>query len=152
MRHKCIRTFDADVMEDLLHGLKISSYSLVNYDNTKSIFEKKMQTQPILLSDFNMYFVFNRLVPEIKEVSIDDLTISDSLSCSLCKVQFENQSEQRNHYKLEWHRFNLKQQLNQQSSISELEHGKLMGLFHFFKVLNNSTFSNLLFEQYFLLV
>ncbi|XP_051174741.1 ankyrin repeat and zinc finger domain-containing protein 1-like [Leptopilina boulardi] len=50
---------------------------------------------------------------------LDDLVISDSLSCSFCNTVFEDQSQQRLHYKLDWHRYNLKQRLNGLKSITE---------------------------------
>ncbi|XP_054010497.1 ankyrin repeat and zinc finger domain-containing protein 1-like [Hylaeus anthracinus] len=50
---------------------------------------------------------------------LDDLVVSDSLSCSFCNAVFENKAQQRLHYKLDWHRYNLKQRLNGLKSISE---------------------------------
>lgn len=43
---------------------------------------------------------------------LDDLVVSDSLSCSFCNTIFEDKAQQRLHYKLDWHRYNLKQRLN----------------------------------------
>lgn len=51
--------------------------------------------------------------------NLDNLVVSDSLCCSFCNTKFENKIEQRSHYKLEWHRFNLKQNLNGFESVSE---------------------------------
>lgn len=50
---------------------------------------------------------------------MDDLVISDSLSCSFCNTVFEDQTQQRLHYKLDWHRYNLKQRLNGLKSVTE---------------------------------
>lgn len=50
---------------------------------------------------------------------LDDLVVSDSLSCSFCNAIFEDQVQQRLHYKLDWHRYNLKQHLGGLKSISE---------------------------------
>ncbi|XP_076235610.1 tRNA endonuclease ANKZF1 [Calliopsis andreniformis] len=50
---------------------------------------------------------------------LDDLVVSDSLSCSFCNTVFEDKTQQRLHYKLDWHRYNLKQRLNGLKSISE---------------------------------
>ncbi|XP_037542327.1 ankyrin repeat and zinc finger domain-containing protein 1 [Nematolebias whitei] len=37
--------------------------------------------------------------------------VSDKLVCSACKCSFNNREEQREHYKLDWHRFNLRQKM-----------------------------------------
>ncbi|XP_043474158.1 ankyrin repeat and zinc finger domain-containing protein 1-like [Leptopilina heterotoma] len=50
---------------------------------------------------------------------LDDLVISDSLSCSFCNTVFEDQTQQRLHYKLDWHRYNLKQRLIGLKSVTE---------------------------------
>lgn len=61
------------------------------------------------------------LVPEVEKVlsQLDDLVVSDSLSCSFCNTVFEDKAQQRLHYKLDWHRYNLKQRLNALKPISE---------------------------------
>lgn len=50
---------------------------------------------------------------------LEDLVVSDSLSCSFCNTVFEDKIQQRLHYKLDWHRYNLKQRLNGLKSITE---------------------------------
>lgn len=50
---------------------------------------------------------------------LDDLVVSDSLSCSFCNTIFEDKAQQRLHYKLDWHRYNLKQRLNGLKPINE---------------------------------
>ena len=50
---------------------------------------------------------------------LDDLVVSDSLSCSFCNTVFEDQTQQRLHYKLDWHRYNLKQRLHGLKPITE---------------------------------
>lgn len=50
---------------------------------------------------------------------LDDLVVSDSLSCSFCNTIFEDKAQQRLHYKLDWHRYNLKQRLNGLRPINE---------------------------------
>ncbi|XP_047227102.1 ankyrin repeat and zinc finger domain-containing protein 1 isoform X3 [Girardinichthys multiradiatus] len=37
--------------------------------------------------------------------------VSDTMVCSACKCSFINREEQREHYKLDWHRFNLRQKM-----------------------------------------
>ncbi|XP_032667918.1 ankyrin repeat and zinc finger domain-containing protein 1-like [Odontomachus brunneus] len=50
---------------------------------------------------------------------LEDLVVSDSLSCSFCNTVFEDKMQQRHHYKLDWHCYNLKQHLNGFKSINE---------------------------------
>ncbi|KAL7991863.1 hypothetical protein Chor_016119 [Crotalus horridus] len=52
-------------------------------------------------------------VPETKELQQAKLTleVSDRMYCSVCSKAFENRDEQKDHYRLDWHRFNLKQRL-----------------------------------------
>ena len=44
---------------------------------------------------------------------------ASSRSCSYCQVQFESLEDQREHFKLDWHRYNLKQSLAGKKTISE---------------------------------
>ncbi|CAH0564012.1 unnamed protein product [Brassicogethes aeneus] len=46
---------------------------------------------------------------------------TEKLSCSYCKVKFDDLIQQREHYKLDWHRYNLKQSLVSKQPISEEE-------------------------------
>ncbi|XP_054361985.2 tRNA endonuclease ANKZF1 isoform X2 [Mirounga angustirostris] len=52
------------------------------------------------------------------------LDISDKLFCSTCDQNFHNHQEQREHYKLDWHRFNLKQRLKDKPLLSALDFEK----------------------------
>uniref|UniRef100_A0A8D2C9W9 tRNA endonuclease ANKZF1 n=1 Tax=Sus scrofa TaxID=9823 RepID=A0A8D2C9W9_PIG len=49
------------------------------------------------------------------------LDTSEKLCCSTCDQTFQNHQEQREHYKLDWHRFNLKQRLKDKPLLSALE-------------------------------
>ena len=41
-----------------------------------------------------------------------EAVVSDRMVCSVCGgVTFENRSDQKQHYKSDWHRFNLKQKI-----------------------------------------
>ncbi|CAH1178902.1 unnamed protein product [Phaedon cochleariae] len=44
-----------------------------------------------------------------------------NMSCSYCRIQFSDPQVQRDHYKLDWHRYNLKQSLLSKPPISEEE-------------------------------
>lgn len=52
------------------------------------------------------------------------LDISGKLFCSTCDQTFQNHQEQREHYKLDWHRFNLKQRLKDKPLLSALDFEK----------------------------
>uniref|UniRef100_A0A0A9W064 Ankyrin repeat and zinc finger domain-containing protein 1 n=1 Tax=Lygus hesperus TaxID=30085 RepID=A0A0A9W064_LYGHE len=52
-------------------------------------------------------------------VPLDDLRISDTLYCSYCSTGFLDKEAQRSHYKLDWHRYNLKQAIAQKKTVSE---------------------------------
>lgn len=56
---------------------------------------------------------------------LEELVVSDSLSCSFCNTVFENKCQQRLHYKLDWHRYNLKQRLLGLKSVTEDGFGQL---------------------------
>jgi len=57
--------------------------------------------------------------PELVSEQIKTLEGFSTKSCSYCQVQFENVDDQRLHYKLDWHRYNLKQSLAGKNAISE---------------------------------
>lgn len=50
--------------------------------------------------------------------------ISEKLFCSTCDQTFHDHQEQREHYKLDWHRFNLKQRLKEKPRLSALDFEK----------------------------
>lgn len=52
---------------------------------------------------------------------------TDNLSCSYCRVKFPDAQTQREHYKLDWHRYNLKQSLLSKPPITEEEFGEKTG-------------------------
>uniref|UniRef100_A0A8C6Y5F5 Ankyrin repeat and zinc finger peptidyl tRNA hydrolase 1 n=1 Tax=Naja naja TaxID=35670 RepID=A0A8C6Y5F5_NAJNA len=64
-------------------------------------------------------------IPETKELQQAKLIleVSDRMYCSVCSKAFENRDDQREHYRLDWHRFNLKQRLlgRQMLTVEEFE-------------------------------
>ncbi|XP_060224634.1 tRNA endonuclease ANKZF1 isoform X3 [Meriones unguiculatus] len=56
-----------------------------------------------------------------RKVAPCSLDISDKLFCSTCDQIFQNHQEQREHYKLDWHRFNLKQRLKNKPPLSAVD-------------------------------
>ncbi|XP_032134014.1 ankyrin repeat and zinc finger domain-containing protein 1 isoform X2 [Sapajus apella] len=61
--------------------------------------------------------------PERKQLQ-GPMAISEKLFCSTCDQTFQNHQEQREHYKLDWHRFNLKQRLKDKPLLSALDFEK----------------------------
>ncbi|XP_042192478.1 ankyrin repeat and zinc finger domain-containing protein 1 [Callorhinchus milii] len=53
--------------------------------------------------------------------------ISDKLHCSACQCPFDSREEQTEHYKLDWHRFNLRQRLAGARPVPEEEFEKIAG-------------------------
>ncbi|XP_077129231.1 tRNA endonuclease ANKZF1 [Ranitomeya variabilis] len=47
------------------------------------------------------------------------LEISDRMNCSTCQCKFDSREEQREHYTLDWHRFNLKRRIRGAEVLSE---------------------------------
>ncbi|KAF5886283.1 ankyrin repeat and zinc finger domain-containing protein 1 isoform X1, partial [Clarias magur] len=54
--------------------------------------------------------------------------VSDRRFCSACQSSFENREEQMEHYKLDWHRFNLRQRLAGRSPVTVEEFEKKTGM------------------------
>ncbi|XP_016142783.1 ankyrin repeat and zinc finger domain-containing protein 1-like [Sinocyclocheilus grahami] len=53
--------------------------------------------------------------------------VSDKMFCSACRCHFESREEQMEHYKLDWHRFNLRQRLEGRSVVTVEEFEKKTG-------------------------
>ncbi|XP_016420594.1 ankyrin repeat and zinc finger domain-containing protein 1 isoform X1 [Sinocyclocheilus rhinocerous] len=53
--------------------------------------------------------------------------VSDKMFCSACRCNFESREEQMEHYKLDWHRFNLRQRLEGRSVVTVEEFEKKTG-------------------------
>lgn len=60
----------------------------------------------------------------------EDLNISNTLSCFYCKVRFEDNILQRQHYKSDWHRYNLKLNLKSVEPLSEDKFDQLAGNYY----------------------
>ena len=56
---------------------------------------------------------------DIAAEDLNNLTVSNTTSCSTCGVSFENIQDQREHFKLDWHRFNIANKLKGQKPINE---------------------------------
>ncbi|XP_071803263.1 tRNA endonuclease ANKZF1-like [Asterias amurensis] len=57
----------------------------------------------------------------------DVYTVSTKMACSLCNCLFTSRQLQTDHYKLDWHRFNLKQKLMRAEPVTEDNFEKISG-------------------------
>ncbi|XP_071811917.1 tRNA endonuclease ANKZF1-like isoform X2 [Apostichopus japonicus] len=83
---------------NLLHGLVISPWQPNIFQNDEESIEALLEQQ-------------------MKD-SLENLTVSTKMSCSLCGSSFQSRPQQTDHYKLDWHRFNLKQSIMGKPSVS----------------------------------
>ncbi|XP_047112959.1 ankyrin repeat and zinc finger domain-containing protein 1-like [Schistocerca piceifrons] len=98
MEHKTYKIYDIENTPRVIQGLKVAKCM-----KSDSAIEDERRKE-------NEVDILSRL---------EDLTISDTLFCSFCNVNFNHQSHQRQHYKLDWHRYNLKQNLAGLKYVSE---------------------------------
>ncbi|GLV32976.1 uncharacterized protein CBL_08962 [Carabus blaptoides fortunei] len=91
---KIVKVYDRENYVKLLEGIKV--IQLHKFDSTSSVGDTSTH------------------IP-----TVDELNISDTLTCSFCKITFEDTISQRQHYKTDWHRYNLKQNLRSLEPISE---------------------------------
>uniref|UniRef100_A0A023GCX6 VLRF1 domain-containing protein n=1 Tax=Amblyomma triste TaxID=251400 RepID=A0A023GCX6_AMBTT len=56
----------------------------------------------------------------------EDLKVSTVMCCSLCGAEFESREDQVQHYKADWHRYNLKQKLCGERAVTEQEFLNMM--------------------------
>ena len=80
-----------------------------------------------LLSNVRLYS-YSEAAEEVAEnaapappVTRREPAAATSTSCSLCQTVFESVAEQRQHFKLDWHRYNLKQSLAGRDPTSQEE-------------------------------
>lgn len=78
---------------------------------------------------------------------LNNLGTATVLSCSFCKTEFSDVSKQREHYKLDWHRYNLKRSLSGRDPLTEDQFTERNG-----KSNLNSLFSFHLFIFYFIIL
>ncbi|KAK4937417.1 hypothetical protein LTR10_021954 [Elasticomyces elasticus] len=68
----------------------------------------------------------NKNIPIERQVPNED-GVATSVSCSLCKVSFNNVQDQRQHVKSDFHRYNLKLSIKQQPPIDEATFVRMIG-------------------------
>ena len=57
---------------------------------------------------------------------VDQLSVADAKSCSTCGVKFDSVSDQREHFKLDWHRYNVSSKVNGVKALTEEEFNQLV--------------------------
>ncbi|RZF36554.1 hypothetical protein LSTR_LSTR010665 [Laodelphax striatellus] len=86
----------SETYNELLSGIRVSQ------------FMKTKQPSNVTVND-----VSSTVVPPVDNAEFQ------KKSCSFCKVEFQDILSQRQHYKLDWHRYNLKLNLKQRKPITE---------------------------------
>ncbi|KAG8432227.1 hypothetical protein GDO86_016752 [Hymenochirus boettgeri] len=56
-------------------------------------------------------------VPQREDIGV--LEVSERMCCSFCQCSFDSRDEQKEHYTLDWHRFNLKRRIKGSALLSE---------------------------------
>ena len=54
--------------------------------------------------------------------------VSQKTSCSICSLTFSNLRDQRDHFKTDWHKYNLQRKVNGRSVVTETEFEELSDL------------------------
>lgn len=98
-RSSAVSVFDEELMSDLLRKVRIVGKYLKSGDGD----EKQEQEVEKKLFWKNESYAGEKL----------------GMSCSICQVTFDSVEIQREHFKLDWHRFNLKQKILDKPIMSE---------------------------------
>lgn len=64
--------------------------------------------------------------------TVENNPTTTGLACSYCKAQFPDVAKQREHYKLDWHRCNLKRNLSGREPLTEEQFLEKNGEFQIF--------------------
>ena len=85
-KSKKIFLYDKKICDDLLPKLKPAFEEDIDENDDKEV-----------------------ISPTVEDLS--NLSIASSTSCSTCAIEFDSIQDQRAHFKLDWHRFNLSNKL-----------------------------------------
>lgn len=97
---QAVSLFDLSPSSPLLSDLSLNNNSNGKDDSSEE------KVKPPELSD-----------REAKAPNIPE--ISDRMTCSTCQCTFDTREEQKEHYTLDWHRFNLKRRIKGAAALSE---------------------------------
>lgn len=71
----------------------------------------------------------DEVVPKTENTSTVPESSTTTLACSFCKTEFDDVSKQREHYKLDWHRYNLKRSISGREPLTEEQFIERNGMF-----------------------
>ncbi|KAM9486608.1 tRNA endonuclease ANKZF1 [Clarias gariepinus] len=97
-------------------------------DGLREVSELQNPQEPLHLAIREDVSDNKRGTDESKDEAASLGEVSDRRFCSACQSSFENREEQMEHYKLDWHRFNLRQRLAGRSLITVEEFEKKTGM------------------------
>ncbi|XP_069473022.1 tRNA endonuclease ANKZF1 isoform X2 [Ambystoma mexicanum] len=103
MQMETCSLFELPLDAPVLVGLSLVNMALKN-DFPVELVEKNKGAILTTIAETEEKFNKSKTVPLIPEVS-------DRMFCSTCQCGFDGRDEQTEHYKLDWHRFNLKRRL-----------------------------------------
>ncbi|XP_044760644.1 ankyrin repeat and zinc finger domain-containing protein 1-like isoform X2 [Coccinella septempunctata] len=94
---------------------------------TTNVFEEKFKE--ILSSELKNVLLENSEEEQLENPfeKLWESQTTHNMSCSYCQMDFPDVGAQREHFKLDWHRFNLKQHLSGKNAISEHEFNERNG-------------------------
>ncbi|XP_067943431.1 tRNA endonuclease ANKZF1-like isoform X3 [Watersipora subatra] len=99
---KLISTSDSAALDKVLHDLKPVTVGLL-HGYVDDAFKKEL----------------------IMRATPTNLQIPAIMSCVTCGIVFNDREEQKEHFKTDWHRFNLKQRLNGANHVTEMDFADL---------------------------
>uniref|UniRef100_A0A1A8JXX2 Ankyrin repeat and zinc finger domain containing 1 n=1 Tax=Nothobranchius kuhntae TaxID=321403 RepID=A0A1A8JXX2_NOTKU len=96
-----------------------------------SIFDLSSKEEIFGLKEVNHDFKESFRTDCLEDKSPEDVhllrEVSDKMVCSACRCAFVNREEQKEHYKLDWHRFNLRQKVSGLNPLTAEEFEKKTG-------------------------
>ncbi|CAL1537452.1 unnamed protein product [Lymnaea stagnalis] len=98
----------------------------------------KLKISEIIIHTNDLRASLSELPSDVKESSVVEdtcsksedpskVTVSESLFCNCCQIQFADREEQIGHYKCDWHRYNLHCRLRNVPPVSDEEFEKIAG-------------------------
>lgn len=119
MNHQVVKIYNTNDFKQTTKGIKVAQFMRLK-PSSKSIFNIIVCILFYLVLMLQINNIFLSVLDTKKIINnFEDLVISNSLCCSYCNTVFADKYQQRTHYKLDWHRFNLKQHLHGLKSVSE---------------------------------
>ncbi|XP_037136631.1 ankyrin repeat and zinc finger domain-containing protein 1 [Syngnathus acus] len=99
--------------------------SIFDLSSKDEAFTGLREVNPILKESANREPALEKLEDKASE---DVREISDKMACSACRCSFINREEQMEHYKLDWHRFNLRLKMSGKPPVTTEEFERKTGI------------------------